>query len=140
MDKIKLIEFKVFKDLESLLTPIENRNLPFTIKRIFYIYKLKAGDVRGGHTHKRCKQLFICLNGGIDVMCEDGKTEDVYNLCNPRVGLYIPPMVWTTQRFLKNNSILLVLTDKDYSQKDYIHNYDKYKKLSELTFGMGDRC
>jgi len=130
MVKTKLIKFKAFKDLNSLLTPIDNKQLPFTIKRIFYIYQLKAKDIRGGHAHKKCKQLLICLKGRIKVVCRDGNVRIHYILDNPKIGLYIPPMVWATQYFQQDDSILLVLADKYYSQADYIHDYKKFKEIN----------
>ena len=128
MVKTRLIQFKVFKDVESFLTPIEDKELPFKVKRVFYIYNIEAGDIRGGHTHKKCKQLLICLQGKIKVVCDDGKVKKNYILCHPTIGLYVPPMVWATQHFQVDDSILLVLTDQYYDQSDYIHDYKKFKE------------
>lgn len=106
-----------------------SRDIPFCIKRIFYVYGVRTGDVRGHHAHKECKQFLICLNGMVTVTCDDGTSRKSYHLDSRDKGLYVPPMIWAEQFYHSPDSVLLCLADKHYDEKDYIREYSKYKEL-----------
>lgn len=99
---------------------------PFQVNRVFYIYGIRAGDVRGYHAHKVCKQFLICLNGIVNVTCDDGATRKVYTLDSPLKGLYVPPMIWAEQYYHSSESILLCLTSDKFDESDYIRDYEVY--------------
>src|SRR3990167_5791336 len=71
--------------------------LPVYASRMFYVYGVKAGDIRGYHAHKECEQFLICLKGAINVTCDDGNNRKVYTLDSPLKGLYVPSMIWAEQ-------------------------------------------
>lgn len=101
---------------------------PFTVNRIFYVYGVRAGDTRGYHAHKTCEQFLICLNGSVNVVCDDGYERKVYTLDSKLKGLHIPPMVWAEQFYHSPDTILVVLASKHYDEDDYIRDYEKFKE------------
>ena len=115
---------------DGSLVPIEsNYDIPFPIKRIFYVYGAKDTAVRGEHAHRTTKQLLICVHGKIEVLCDDGVNNKKYLLETPQQGLFIPEMIWDEQRYLSEDSVLLVIANTKYKFDDYIYNYDEFRKL-----------
>lgn len=122
-----------FKQLETVSDPrghlvsIEvGRNIPFPVRRVYYIYGNKEGKPRGYHAHKRVKQALICLNGRLKVGVDDGKTRTVYELKSPRELLIIPEMIWRVMYGFSPDAILLVLADQHYDEADYIRDYEAF--------------
>jgi UDP-2-acetamido-3-amino-2,3-dideoxy-glucuronate N-acetyltransferase len=91
----------------------------FTPKRLFTVSEMECDVIRGGHAHRECKQMLICLQGEIDVQMYDGK-ETVQLKIRPYEAVYIGKMVYATQKFNHGNSILLVLASHEYDEMDYI--------------------
>ena len=112
------------------LVPIEsNYDVPFLMKRIFYVYGVRDADIRGRHAHPKTKQLLICIHGKIEVLCDDGKDKRKYLLESPQQGLLIPEMIWDEQKYLSEDSVLLVITNTKYELNDYIHDFEEFKRL-----------
>ena len=112
------------------LVPIEsNGDVPFPIRRVFYVYGVRDSDVRGQHSHFKTKQLLICIHGKIEVTCDDGTNRKKYLLESPQQGLLIPEMIWDEQKYLTEDSVLLVFANTKYDITDYINDYDEFKKL-----------
>ena len=112
------------------LVPIEsNYDVPFLMKRIFYVYGVRDADIRGRHAHHKTKQLLICIHGKIEVLCDDGKNKKKYLLESPQQGLLIPEMIWDEQKYLSEDSVLLVITNTKYELNDYIHDFEEFKRL-----------
>jgi len=112
------------------LVPIEsNYDVPFLMKRIFYVYGVRDADIRGRHAHHKTKQLLICIHGKIEVLCDDGKDKRKYLLESPQQGLLIPEMIWDEQKYLSEDSVLLVITNTKYELNDYIHDFEEFKRL-----------
>ena len=130
INKIKLIKYNNFRDLEGNLVVIEFKKKTFAPKRIFQVYS-GSGRVRGKHAHKKSQQLLICNYGKIEVTSTDGKKTKTYILDKPNKALLIPPMIWSELRYEKKISILTVVTDSFYSEKDYIRNFDKFLKINK---------
>ena len=137
MNKVTLKDVTLF-DLKTItagdgsLVPIESDiDVPFEIKRIFYVYGVDNQDDRGKHSHHQTKQVLICLNGSVEVLCDDGKNRKIYILDEPNKGLYIPELIWDEQRYLSEDSVLLVLSNTNYDASDYIEDYDGFKKIRE---------
>lgn len=109
------------------LTPIEEMiDVPFDIKRVYYLTRVPENTTRGYHSHKNLEQILICLNGNIKIKVSDGKTEDVVVLSDPAEGLYIGPMIWREMFDFSPGSVLLVLASEHYDETDYIRDYDEY--------------
>ena len=130
LNDVKLLNLKTITASDGSLVPIESDiDVPFEIKRIFYVYGVDNQDDRGKHSHHQTKQVLICLNGSVEVLCDDGTNRNVYILDKPNKGLYIPELIWDEQRYLSKDSVLLVLSNTNYDTDDYIEDYEIFKKL-----------
>ena len=109
------------------LTPIEEMvDVPFDIKRIYYITKVPQGIERGFHAHRKLHQVLICLNGSVRVKVKNPKEESEFILDDSSVGLYIGPYVWRQMCDFSEGAVLLVLASDYYYESDYIRNIDFY--------------
>jgi len=120
----------VLPKIESLgyLTVIEaERQIPFKIERIYYIYDVPKGQGRGGHAHKNLEQLIIAINGSFDVIIEDKAGRKVFHLEKPDQGLYISRMTWREIEKISPGAVCLVVASKLYDENDYIRDYDSFK-------------
>lgn len=128
---VKFLKLKTIVACDGNLIPIESgSDIPFNIKRVFYVYGVKNQNDRGKHSHYKTKQLLICLGGKIEVTCDDGKNKKKYVLSKPNEAVYIPEMIWDEQRYMSEDSVLLVLSNTHYDPNDYIEDYNKFKKLT----------
>ena len=123
----KIFYFKKFTKTSGKLLPITfNNKFPINVKRIFVIYGKKKYK-RGDHAHKKCSQVFFPIIGKIKINMKYKKTEKSINLShNGSKALLVPPRIWSRVEFLKNNSVVLVLTDYEYDFKDYIETYKEF--------------
>jgi len=118
------------KDRRGNLTPIHNsKEIPFDIKRVFYLYDVPGGESRGAHAHKECHQFLIAASGSFEVLIDDGRTKRLVQLNRPYIGLHIPPMVWASEINFSSGAICLVLASETYNASDYIRDYDNYIQL-----------
>ena len=130
LNDVKLLDLKTITAGDGSLVPIESDiDVPFEIKRIFYVYGVDNQDDRGKHSHHQTKQVLICLNGSVEVLCDDGKNRKIYILDEPNKGLYIPELIWDEQRYLSEDSVLLVLSNTNYDISDYIEDYNEFKRI-----------
>lgn len=109
------------------ITPVENnKEIPFDIKRIYYLYDIPGGEKRGAHAHKKLQQLLIAASGSFDVTLFDGTNKKTFHLSQPYIGLYIAPGMWRDIGNFSSGSISLVLASHKYDPKDYIREYEKF--------------
>ena len=92
-----------------------------------------TGSVRGMHAHKQCTQFLMCTSGAAEVVCDDGDRSMRTVLDSPRAGLLIPSGIWSTQSYIKKNTVLSVLCDQYYQESDYIRNYDEFLRYRAST-------
>jgi hypothetical protein len=127
-----VIELPKIENRSGNLTSIQNSiEIPFDIKRIFYLYDIPGGKDRGAHAHLECHQFLIAGSGSFDVLLDDGKSKKLVTLNQPYKGLHIPPGIWASEINFSSGSICLVLASHKYDEKDYIREYNaflKYKK------------
>ena len=124
----KLIQFSIHENDSGSLCVYESSDLvPFEIKRIFTVIANK-NEVRGNHAHKKCTQLLICVSGEIEVICDNGIDESIYQLNNMGQGLLIPAGIWASEKYILKDSVLMVLCDRGYEPADYIHDYEEFKE------------
>lgn len=104
-------------------------NLPFDIKRTFYIYDVPFDSNRGAHAYHNTEQVLICVSGSLKINCFDGNTETVYELNTPNEAVYISPKVWRTTFEHSPDAVLLVLSSLEYNEGDYIRDYDEFLEV-----------
>lgn len=127
---VEIFRLPLTKDLRGDLLAIEFTKLvPFTPKRSFLVFNVTSQKIRGEHAHKTCQQFLMCLKGFCRVVVDNGKKREEILLDNPSFGIYVPPMIWATQYQFSPDAQLLVFASHHYDPKDYIRNYDEYKKL-----------
>lgn len=117
-------------DERGLLVAIEEgRNIPFNIKRVYYMYDTITDIRRGFHAHKKTTQVAIVLKGSCKFYFDDGHSKKNITLDDPTTGLLIEPLMWHEMYDFSKDCILMVLADDFYDENDYIRNYDDFKKI-----------
>lgn len=129
-DRYKELEFPDLGDERGNLVVIEGGlQIPFDVKRIFYIYGSDPTVVRGQHANLNSEFVLINVSGTSKVKIDDGKETRIVNLDHPRMGLYLTKMTWKEMYDFSPDSVLLVLSNEHYDGKEYIRDYDEYLRL-----------
>lgn len=127
--EIKTFNFKCIGDERGKLVPIEaNKDIPFHIKRIYYMFDTKNGVSRGFHAHKKLKQILICLNGSCKILMDDGSTKKIILLDEKNKGLYVGPAIWHEMFDFSKDAVLMVMASDYYNEDDYIRDYGEFLK------------
>lgn len=127
MSLIKYIKFSQMGDERGSLVSLENNiNVPFDIKRVYYIYGTKNGVSRGYHAHKALKQIAICVTGHCKFILDDGSSREETVLDSPDKGILIEDMVWREMHEFSEDCVLLVLASEHYDEEDYIRDYQVF--------------
>ena len=122
-------EFNVLGDYRGQLVALEeNRNIPFDLKRVFYIFGTQEGVSRGNHSHYKTKQFLVAVNGSCKVTLDDGYNKETFNLNKPNLGLFQDALIWGTMHDFSSDCVLMVLANEYYDASDYITDYDKFLK------------
>jgi len=129
MKNIKRIKLKSFHSASGKLVPITfDNNFPFKIKRIFFLHG-KINKIRGDHAHKKCSQLFMAVSGKMLLEIRTTTlTKKISINSNSKFAILVPPKYWCSIKFLKKNSTLMVMNDREYEFNDYIETFKEYKK------------
>src|SRR5690606_17180079 len=129
---MNLIEWVELPDLGdyrgSLVVAEANKNIPFNIQRLYYIFGAQPDVPRGFHAHRQLQQIAFCLQGSCKLLMDSGKEKQEVVLCKPNQGLKIPPMVWHEMHDFSEDCILLVLASEHYDENDYIRDYQDFLK------------
>jgi len=129
IDQCKILKLPSFNDPRGNLTFIEGYpNIPFQIKRVFYLYDVPGGANRGGHAHKELHQFIIALSGSFDMVLNDGTNIKVVHLNRASSGLYVCPMIWGELNNFSTGSVCLVLASEIYDENDYYRNFTEFVK------------
>ena len=132
----KLVSFKDLGDERGKLVVVEGGiDIPFDIKRVFYIYGSDSTVIRGCHANRDSEFVLVNVAGSSKVKITNGTETDIVELKRPMDGAYLPKMIWKEMYDFSPDSVLLVLTNTHYSGKEYIRNYDEYLKLMEKNNG-----
>ena len=125
---IKKYEFPsiVEKKEQGVLRVFESEDVPFTIKRVFSVVNAKCGSLRGQHAHKICNQLICCVAGEVNLICDDGNSQIETLLTPSNEAVLVPSGIWAEQKYLKDDSVLIVFCDQSYDENDYIRDYHKF--------------
>jgi dTDP-4-dehydrorhamnose 3,5-epimerase-like enzyme len=126
--KPQILQLPKITDVRGNLSFLQNEDqIPFTIKRIFWIYDVPGGETRGGHAFKTQHELIIVISGSIDIVVVDKSgTETKFCLNRSYSGLYIPPMNWRHLENFSTNSVSVHLSSADFSEADYIRNFNEF--------------
>ena len=134
MKKVKIINLPKIPDPRGNLSFFENLNqIPFKIKRTYWIYDVPGGEYRGSHAFKESKEFIVALSGSFDVVLNDGKEEKRFQLNRSYLGLYVPNMLWRSIDNFSTNSVALIVSSVDYNEADYIREYQEFKTLKNET-------
>ncbi|OXA95794.1 sugar 3,4-ketoisomerase [Flavobacterium hercynium] len=123
----QLIEIPKIHDRRGNLSVIEGETIPFTSKRVYYLYDVPSGSKRGGHAHKKQQEFLIALSGSFDVILKDGKTIETVTLNKPNLGLLIVDGIWRELRNFSSGAVCLVLASGEFDEDDYIREYKEFK-------------
>ena len=126
----RIIEINKILDQRGNLSFLQsNKEVPFEIKRVYWIYDVPGGEMRGGHAYKNLNEVIIALSGSYDVVLHDGEKEYRYHLNRSYYGLYVPKMMWRHIENFSTNSLALILTDDLYKEDEYIRGFDAFKQM-----------
>ncbi len=127
MKLIRTIDFDIMGDDRGSLIALEqNKNIPFDIKRIYYIFNTDKDVSRGFHAHKNLQQIAICVKGQCRFTLDNGRNKEDIVLSEPNVGLYIGNNIWREMHDFSKDCVLVVIASELYSENDYIRNYDEF--------------
>lgn len=130
MSLIKFIDFPALGDERGSLVALEaEKTVPFTIKRVYYIFGTNAGVSRGFHAHKKLQQVALCITGKCRMILDDGRQRNEVWLDSPNKGLIIGDLVWREMHDFSEDCVLLVLASEHYDEADYIRDYGKFLKV-----------
>lgn len=130
IEKCRLLSFEQRGDERGHLVVIEgSQDIPFDIKRVFYIYGSDRDVVRGRHANYNSEFVLINVSGTSKVKVDDGVNQKIFDLDRPHTGIYLPKLIWKDMYDFSPDSVLLVLSSEHYDDKEYIRNYEDYLKV-----------
>ena len=130
MNEAKLFQIPKILDKRGNLSFIERGNdISFDFKRVYWIYDVPGGEIRGGHAFKEQEEIIVALSGSFDVVLQDGVKETHFALNRSFMGLYVPKMVWRTMLNFSTNAVAMVIASTFYDEHDYIHNFETYLNM-----------
>lgn len=132
MNKPYIIQLPKILDPRGNLSFFENSHqIPFDIKRTYWIYDVPGGEIRGSHAFKKSQEFIIALSGSFDVVLHDGEAETKYSLNRSYHGLFVPNLLWRTIENFSTNSVAFIVSSIAFNADDYIRDFDDLKKIQE---------
>ena len=122
----KIIDIPKINNAKGNIGVIENDTIPFDVKRVYYLFDVPSGAKRGGHAHKKLKQVILAISGSFDVVLKDGNSKETITLNRPDKGLLIENNIWRELENFSSGSVCLVLASEEFSEDDYIRSYKEY--------------
>ena len=133
IDQVKIIDLPKHEDPRGNLTFFEEDNhIPFKIERVYWIYDVPGGQIRGGHAFKEQKEFIIALSGSFDVVVDSGSEKRTFSLNRSYYGLYIPAGLWRQMENFSTNSLAMIISSTNFSEEDYIRNYNDYLEFKGI--------
>lgn len=131
VSEARIIQLPKYLDVRGNLSVIEqNKEIPFGIKRSYWLYDVPGGESRGGHAYRMNEEFIVALSGSFDVILDDGMERKVFSLNRSYYGLYIPNGLWREIENFSTNSLALVMASEKYDADDYIRDYEEFKSLN----------
>ena len=129
----KIIELPKYSDPRGNLSFIEeDSQIPFKIERVYWIYDVPGGQVRGGHAFKEQQELIVALSGSFDVVIDNGNDKTIFSLNRSYIGLYIPFGLWRQMENFSTNSLAMVVSSTSFTEDDYIRDYDEFLQTKSI--------
>jgi oxalate decarboxylase/phosphoglucose isomerase-like protein (cupin superfamily) len=129
----KIINLPKILDKRGNLSFFENNSqIPFEIKRTYWIYDVPGGEARGGHAYKKNEEYIVALSGSFDVVLDNGHEKITYSLNRSYYGLYVPKMYWREMTNFSTNSLALIVSCTEYDENDYMRDYDQFCALRKI--------
>jgi dTDP-4-dehydrorhamnose 3,5-epimerase-like enzyme len=129
-----IIELAKIHNRAGNITVVENyTDIPFDVKRIYYLYDMPGGESRGGHAHKKLSQYLVAASGAFDVLLYDGKTKRTISLNRPYYALHIVPGIWRELSNFSSGAVCLALASELYDENDYIRDLNEFKQVKNDT-------
>lgn len=123
----KIIDLPKILDPRGNLTVAQSMDhIPFNVSRVYWVYDVPAGESRGGHAHKQCREFIVAASGSFTVTLDDGYTQTSYHLNHPWQGLYVETGVWRTLNDFSSGAVCLVLASDPFEEDDYIRDYNDF--------------
>lgn len=130
----RLVDFEIKGDERgSLIAFEENHNVPFDIKRVYYIFDTKPNVVRGNHAHTSLEQVLVCTSGSCKIRVDDGNNQQVFLLDKLNQGLYIGGLIWREMYDFSSDCVLMVLASEYYDEGEYLREYDQFLKVAKTN-------
>jgi hypothetical protein len=131
LNKCRIIELPKIVDQRGNLTYVEGGNqIPFDIKRVYYLYDVPGGSDRGAHAHRRLHQFILAMSGSFDIVLSDGNSERRFHLNRSYFGLYVCPMMWRTLDNFSSGSVCMVLASELFDESDYIRSHTEFIQVA----------
>lgn len=125
----KIIDLPKIIDCRGNLTVAEeNKNVPFNIKRVYWVYDVPGGECRGGHAHKQCLEFIVAVSGSFTVTLDNGEEKKTYLLNHPYQGLLVDTAIWRTLDDFSSGAVCMVMASELFEEEDYIRDYDEFVK------------
>lgn len=127
----KLLRFNIATDPRGDLLAIElDKQIPFPVRRMFYVMNVPAHSIRGEHAHYECHQLLVCLQGSVTVNTDNGTLRKETVLNRPDIGLHLHPLIWASQFHYSSDAVVAVFASHSYDPADYIRDYEEFLKIT----------
>jgi|SRR5579863_743391 len=129
-DEPHLLEFPRILDERGNLSFLQDDSqIPFAVRRVYWIYDVPGGEFRGGHAFRQTDEVIVALSGSFEVVLHDGQVESTYPLNRSYKGIFVPKLIWRTLQNFSTNSLAIIVASTPYDEKDYILDFDEFRSL-----------
>jgi hypothetical protein len=134
-DRLQILTFRKIPDPRGNLTPVEaSHDVPFPIKRVYWIYDVPGGASRGGHAYRTLEEVFVSLSGSFDLTVDDGRgLTHRQSLNRGYYGVHVPSMMWRRLSNFSTNAVCLIFASRHYDETDYVRQYEDFVELRAAT-------